>query len=67
MMAELVVHGGNLYALDMGNVLHVINIASGAEVSRVQFSESLRPTVAPRDSGQAVVATDAGQIQRVRW
>jgi hypothetical protein len=66
MMAELVTQGANLYALDMGNVLHVINIASGAEVSRIQFSEALRPTVLPREGGQAVVATDGGQIQRVR-
>ncbi|MFM1979101.1 MAG: hypothetical protein RLZ68_366 [Pseudomonadota bacterium] len=67
MMAELVTHGGNLYALDMGNVLHVISIATGAEVSRVEFSEALRPTVVPRDGGQAVVATEGGHIQRVRW
>lgn len=67
MMAELVTQGSHLYALDMGNVLHVINIASGAEVSRIQFSEALRPTVLPRGGGQAVVATDGGQIQRVRW
>lgn len=67
MMAELITLGGHLYALDMGNVLHVINIATGAEVSRVAFIEALRPTVLPVGGTQAVVATDTGHIQRVRW
>ncbi len=67
MMAELVTQGTYLYALDMGNVLHVLHRISGDEVARVDFSEPLRPTVLPLEGRQALVATDTGHIQRVRW
>lgn len=67
MMAELVVHGDFLYALDMHNVLHVLSINSGLEADRVAFRHSLRPVVLPSGGAGAVVATDEGRIQYVRW
>lgn len=67
LMAELVTHGEYLYALDMFNVLHVLNLQTGDEVQRVVFPQGLRPTVLPRADTQAVVATNQGDIQLVRW
>jgi len=67
MMAELVANGEHLYALDMFNVLHVLSLQTGDEVQRIVFAQGLRPTVLPRPNAQAVVATNQGDIQLVRW
>lgn len=67
LMAELATHGEHLYALDMFNVLHVLNLQTGDEVQRLVFPQGLRPTVLPRAGAQAVVATNQGDIQLVRW
>lgn len=66
-MAELVTHGEQLFALDMFNVLHVLSSKTGAEIARVVFPQALRPTLLPRDGAQAVVATEQGEIQWVQW
>lgn len=66
-MAELVTHGEQLFALDMFNVLHVLSSKTGAEIARVVFPQGLRPTLLPRDGAQAVVATEQGEIQWVQW
>ena len=67
LMAELVTQGDRLFALDMDNVLHVLDTSSGQEVARIESKESLRPTVVPSGRNQAYLATDDGRIQQVRW
>lgn len=67
MMAELICVDHQLYCLDMHQVLHVLDAASGDEVQRVRFTQALRPTVLVPAPRQALVADEAGQIHRVRW
>jgi outer membrane protein assembly factor BamB len=67
LMAELVTHGEQLFALDMFNVLHVLARKTGEEMARIVFPQGLRPTLLPRDGAQAVVATEQGEIQWVQW
>lgn len=67
MMAELVTLADKLYALDMNNQLHVLASADGTELERVRFDQGLRPSVIARPDHQALVATDSGEVQWVRW
>ena len=67
MMAEIVVHGGLLYALDMNNVLHLLDVEDGREIRRIAFQQELRPVVLPGNGSWAVVATDSGRIQQAFW
>lgn len=67
MMAELVARGAYVYALDMHNVLHLLSTANGQEVGRISFQQNLRPVVLPGNGAWAVVATEEGKIQQVRW
>lgn len=67
LMAELVTHGEHLYALDMLGVLHVLHRQTGDEVQRLAMAHDLRPTVLPLANRQIVVASDAGQVQLIRW
>ena len=66
-MAELVTCGAHLYALDMKQVLHVLDRGTGDEVRRILMPHRLRPTVLPLAEQQAVVATDEGEVLLVRW
>ncbi len=67
MMAELVSRGDQLFALDLNNVLHVLDVSSGQEIKRIVSKDSLRPTVVPLGHAQALLATEEGRIQQVRW
>ncbi len=67
MMAELVTFGGRLYCLDMNQVLHVLDVASGDELLRLPFAHNLRPTVSALPGNRAALATDTGEIQLVQW
>jgi outer membrane protein assembly factor BamB len=67
LMSELATYGENLYALDMRNVLHVLNKSSGEEIHRVAFAHALRPVVLPLPDQQAFVATHQGLVQRVQY
>jgi len=67
MMAEIVTLGDGVYCLDMKQVLHVLDVATGKERQRLAFPHDLRPTVAPLGGNQAVLATDQGEVQLVQW
>ncbi len=67
LMAELVTRNGHLYALDMKQVLHVLDRETGDEVRRIPMPQRLRPTVLPLAEREAVVATDEGEVLLVRW
>ena len=67
LMAELVTRGGHLYALDMKQVLHVLDRETGDEVGRIPMQHRLRPTILPLAEREAVVATDEGEVLLVRW
>jgi hypothetical protein len=67
LMAELVTDKAYLYALDMNQVLHVLDRQSGEEVQRLVMPQSMRPTVVPFAGRQAMLASDAGEVLLVRW
>jgi outer membrane protein assembly factor BamB len=67
MMAELVAFEGQLYCLDMNQVLHVLDLTDGKEVLRLAFAHDLRPTVVPLGGFSAAMASTAGEVQLVRW
>ncbi|OAN49480.1 PQQ-binding-like beta-propeller repeat protein [Magnetospirillum moscoviense] len=62
LMAELVVQGDDLFALDMADVLHVLDVASGRERLRVAVGEKLRPFVVPLGQGLAALGTQDGRL-----
>lgn len=49
LMAELVTHKGSLYALDMENVLHVLDLTDGTERARAMVPGRVRHAVLPLD------------------
>lgn len=49
LMAELVTHTDGLYALDMDNVLHVLNLTDGSERARARVPGRVRHAVMPLD------------------
>lgn len=67
LMAELVTDDLHLYALDMQQVLHVLDRQSGEEVQRLVMPQRMRPTVVPFAGRQAMLASDAGEVLLVRW
>jgi outer membrane protein assembly factor BamB len=67
MMAELATDSQRLFALDMSQVLHVLDRESGRELQRVSFAQELRPCVLPLPGREAIVATEQGRIERVTW
>jgi outer membrane protein assembly factor BamB len=67
LMAELTTLGNRLFALDMNDVLHVLDTSTGQEIKRIASKKHLRPTVVPTGPGTAMVATDEGRIQQVRY
>jgi outer membrane protein assembly factor BamB len=62
LMAELAVEGGDLFALDMADVLHVLDTASGRERHRLAVGERLRPFVVPLGPGLAAFGTQDGRL-----
>lgn len=67
LMAELVTDDVHLYALDMQQVLHVLDRQSGEEVHRLTLPQSMRPTVVPLAGRQALLASDSGEVLLLRW
>ncbi len=67
MMAEIVTLQNQVYCLDMNQMLHVLDADTGRERLRIPFAHDLRPTVIPLPDARAVVATEAGEVQLVRW
>jgi len=51
LLAELVTQRGRLYALDLGNVLHVLDTGDGRELARLTLAETVAAFVAPVDTG----------------
>jgi len=67
LMAELVTFENQLYCLDMNQVLHVLDVASGQELHRIPFARDLRPTLLALPQQQAVLAGGSGEVQLVQW
>ncbi|MFZ4539947.1 hypothetical protein [Propionivibrio sp.] len=67
MMAELVSFENKLFCLDMNQVLHVLDVASGQELERIAFAHDLRPTILALPGQQAVLAGGKGEVQLVQW
>ena len=67
LMAELASHGAHLYALDMQQVLHVLDRQTGEEVQRIALTQALRPTLLPHSDRQALLAAADGELLLVRW
>jgi outer membrane protein assembly factor BamB len=65
-MAELVVSGSSLFALDMDDTLHVLDVRDGVETSRFTFPEPLVPTVLPLNRGNVMLATESGNLQLIK-
>lgn len=62
LMAELVTHGQQLYALDLKHVLHILDAAQGEEVARLSLPEPVRPFVLPLAERRALFAADNGDL-----
>lgn len=67
LMAELTTFENKLYCLDMAQVLHVLDTATGEEVQRLAFGHALRPTVTPLTGNRAAMASQTGEVQLVQW
>lgn len=67
MMAEIVTFENRVYCLDMKQILHVLDVATGQELLRLPFAHDLRPTVSPLPGNRAVLASDLGEIQLAQW
>lgn len=66
LMAELVVVGQALFALDMDNVLHVLDTRNGQETARFNSPDALSPTVLPWGRDTVMLATESGMIKMVK-
>ncbi len=62
LMAELVTRDNRLYALDLDNVLHVLDTASGKEIGRSELPEAVRPFVLPLSATQMVFGAESGEL-----
>jgi outer membrane protein assembly factor BamB len=62
LMAELVTLGSRLYALDLDNVLHVLDTGRGREISRLALPEPVRPFVLPLDEQHALFGAENGDL-----
>ena len=62
LMAELVTQNGRLYALDLKNVLHVLDTARGEEISRHTLPEPVRPFVLPLAENALLFGTMDGAL-----
>ena len=66
-MAEIVTFQNKVFCLDMNQVLHVLDVATGSELLRIAIAHDLRPTVSPLAGSHAVMASESGEIQLVQW
>lgn len=64
-LAELVVLQDRLYALDLDNVLHILDATQGHEVRRLKLPESVRPFVLPLASNRLMFGTQSGDVIQV--
>jgi outer membrane protein assembly factor BamB len=62
LMAELVTQDQRLYALDLQNVLHILDVTHGEESARLNLSEPVRPFVLPLDEQRALFGADNGDL-----
>jgi hypothetical protein len=61
-MAELTTLDGYLYALDLANVLHVLDQNKGEEIIRYTLPEPVRPFVLPLTTQEAVFGGNDGDL-----
>lgn len=62
LMAELVVANGNLYALAMDNVLHVLSALDGKETGRFAVGAAVRHAVLPLEGGRLAFPLVSGHL-----
>jgi outer membrane protein assembly factor BamB len=62
LMAELVTQEDRLYALDLKNVLHLMDATRGEETSRLALPEPVRPFVLPLDEQRALFGAENGDL-----
>jgi outer membrane protein assembly factor BamB len=62
LMAELVTQDQRLYALDLNNVLHILDTTQGEESARLSLPEPVRPFVLPLDARRALFGADNGDL-----
>lgn len=62
LMAELVVEGGKLLALDMFDVLHVLDTADGRALAHLKVPAKVRHAVLPLGEAGLAFPTHAGEI-----
>lgn len=62
LMAELVTRDKRLYALDLDDMLHVLDTTSGKEIARHQLPETVRPFVLPLGTTQLVFGAENGDL-----
>ncbi len=65
LMAELVVFQDRLYALDLDDVLHVLDATHGHEVLRLKLPEAVRPFVIPMAENRLLFGTKSGDLIQV--
>ncbi len=64
-LAELVVLQDRLYALDLDNMLHILDATHGREVLRLKLPESVRPFVLPLAANRLMFGTQSGELIQV--
>lgn len=62
LLAELTTHHNRLYALDLGNVLHVLDTSDGREIARLSAPEALAAFVAPAGTRGVLLGTAKGDL-----
>lgn len=62
LMAELVVSGGLLHALDMKDTLHLLDVADGTQTRRIHLPEPIRHAVLPVPGAGIAFPTMSGKV-----
>jgi len=65
LLAELVTSQDRLYALDLENVLHLLDASRGTMLAHLALPVAIRPFVLPLTRHEALLATDDGELLRV--
>lgn len=61
-LAELASADGRLYALDLANVVHALDLNSGEEIARATLPEAVRPWVLPLPDGELLFGSQDGAL-----
>lgn len=66
LLAELASADGRLYALDLGHVLHVLDLASGEPLADVALPEPVQPWLLPLPGGELLFGSRDGVLFATR-